>query len=106
MSNPFEAAIHVLRGELYCEPGNDDWGESDDEWEKWKDANGGDAWQKLMLAAIRVLEAARKAEFYYAMCVLDEPGMPEKGTESWKDWVRGREQIRAFIDALPDKEGK
>ena len=57
-------------------------------------------------AALRVLRAAAAVEAYYALCAIDEPQMPEKGTESWKDWVRGQKQLRAFIEALPGEESQ
>lgn len=92
----FDAAIHVLKGELLCgSPGNEDWDKESEKWERWVMAHPQADWQALILAAIRVLEAAAKVDKKMAMLY----ALPEGWDEMSRD---GFAAIRALLAALPD----
>jgi hypothetical protein len=96
--NNFELAIHILRGELWCQtPGNEDWDEINKE--KTKLNMEPEKYQARILSAVQFLEVANKVD--------------KKSAEEVILWTSeehcGRmfnSELGALVGALPDKEEK
>lgn len=95
----FDAAIHVLRGSLWCDSvGNENWDEEEEKWEEFnRSRKNSDAFQEMIKAAIRVLEAA-------ALCDRRELGLYAEFNRYEYETIDNL--VGQVLAALPDSQDK